>query len=161
ITGLTSDLDEMTSVTSHELAESVTDPDVNYKTLGWYDDVNNIEIGDILNETVADVPNNNVRMGPNGYFMQRVYDQTVNLATPDTNTVALPALTGVSVSQISLNKAQVSWTPLASGATGYRVYLVGANSQLTLLGRVPAINSTTHLPNSSMNISGLPAGVAE
>jgi hypothetical protein len=161
IAGLTSDLDELTSVTSHEMAEAVTDPDVNYKTLGWYDEVNNIEIGDILNETVTDVPNNSVRMGPNGYFMQRVYDQAVNLVTPDTTTVALPALSGVSVAQISLNKAQVSWTPVASGATGYRVYLVGANSQLTLLGRVPAINPATHLPNTSLTISGLPAGVAE
>jgi hypothetical protein len=32
---------------------------------------------------------------------------------------------------------------------------------LTLLGRVPAINSTTHLPNTSLTISGLPAGVPE
>src|SRR5207249_4270161 len=33
-----SSLNDMTEVTSHELAEAVTDPNVNYKTLGWYDD---------------------------------------------------------------------------------------------------------------------------
>src|SRR5947209_2523441 len=29
--------DQLTAVTSHELAEAVTDPDVNYRQLGWYD----------------------------------------------------------------------------------------------------------------------------
>jgi len=39
----------MTAPASHELAEAVTDPQVNTGTLGWYDD-NNGEIGDIPNE---------------------------------------------------------------------------------------------------------------
>src|SRR5438874_2339630 len=111
------------------MAEAVTDPDVNYKSLGWYDDANNIEIGDILNESAADVPGNNTRLGANGYLTQRIYDPTVHLATADATSVALPALTGVSVSQISLTKAHVSWTPVASGATGYRIYKVGAGGQ--------------------------------
>src|SRR5437762_2123599 len=45
--GFASNFDEMTSVTSHEMAEAVTDPNVNYKALGWYDDANNGEIGDL------------------------------------------------------------------------------------------------------------------
>lgn len=45
--GLPSNLAELTAVTSHELAESATDPDVNYKQLGWYDDRYNSEIGDL------------------------------------------------------------------------------------------------------------------
>jgi hypothetical protein len=36
----------LTPTASHELAEAVTDPQVNAGTLGWYDD-NNGEIGDI------------------------------------------------------------------------------------------------------------------
>jgi hypothetical protein len=41
-------LQDITEVTSHELAEGVTDPNVNYKTLGWYDNQRG-EIGDIVN----------------------------------------------------------------------------------------------------------------
>src|SRR5262249_4757249 len=39
---------QLTEVTSHELAEAVTDPDVGYKTLGWYDSGPG-EVGDIVN----------------------------------------------------------------------------------------------------------------
>lgn len=45
----TQDADTATETTSHELAEAVTDPQVNAGTLGWYDD-NNGEIGDIPQE---------------------------------------------------------------------------------------------------------------
>jgi len=37
----------MTLVASHEIAEAVTDPNVNYRALGWYDDYYDGEIGDI------------------------------------------------------------------------------------------------------------------
>ena len=37
----------MTLTASHEIAEAATDPNVNYRALGWYDDYNNGEIGDI------------------------------------------------------------------------------------------------------------------
>jgi len=37
----------MTMVASHEIAEAVTDPDVNYRALTWYDDYYDGEIGDI------------------------------------------------------------------------------------------------------------------
>jgi hypothetical protein len=39
---------DLTEVSSHELAEGVTDPNVNYRALGWYDDQRG-EIGDIVN----------------------------------------------------------------------------------------------------------------
>ncbi len=48
--GFRSDFDQLTEVTSHEVAEAVTDPDVNYKKLGWYDDAKNGEIGDLANQ---------------------------------------------------------------------------------------------------------------
>ncbi|HVS38452.1 MAG TPA: hypothetical protein VMS17_23035 [Gemmataceae bacterium] len=44
--------DEMTMASSHEIAEAVTDPDVNYSTLGWYDQQRG-EIGDIANGQVV------------------------------------------------------------------------------------------------------------
>jgi hypothetical protein len=37
----------MTLTASHEIAEAATDPNVNYRALGWYDDYYNAEIGDI------------------------------------------------------------------------------------------------------------------
>jgi hypothetical protein len=37
----------MTLTASHEIAEAATDPNVNYRGLGWYDDYYNSEIGDI------------------------------------------------------------------------------------------------------------------
>jgi len=46
--GALSAAQQLTEVSSHELAEAVTDPDVNYKRLGWYDDRLG-EIGDIVN----------------------------------------------------------------------------------------------------------------
>ena len=55
-------IDDLTSVTSHELAESMTDPNANYKTLGWYDPARG-EIGDITQQYL-------VRL--NGYLVQEV-----------------------------------------------------------------------------------------
>jgi len=37
----------MTLTASHEIAEAATDPNVNYRALGWYDDYRGGEIGDI------------------------------------------------------------------------------------------------------------------
>src|SRR5438874_1097797 len=58
--GYSTSFDELTSVSSHEIAEAVTDPDVNYKALGWYDDQKNGEIGDLTEQ--------NSRLG--GYLIQ-------------------------------------------------------------------------------------------
>jgi hypothetical protein len=61
-----SDLDSITKTASHEIAEAATDANVGYSTLGWYDDANNGEIGDINNDRVMYV---------GGYAMQRVINQ--------------------------------------------------------------------------------------
>src|SRR5262249_3980811 len=52
---------QLTEVSSHELAEAITDPDVNYKRLGWYDDRLG-EIGDIVNGQFVTL---------NGYVVQK------------------------------------------------------------------------------------------
>jgi hypothetical protein len=70
--GFAATMDELTSVSSHELAESVTDPNVGYKTLGWYDDQLNGEIGDLTTlNTVM-----------NGYVVQDVVDQNDQPISP-------------------------------------------------------------------------------
>jgi hypothetical protein len=61
-----------TLVASHEIAEAATDPDINYKTFGWYDPANG-EVGDIANLQTMYV---------NGYAMQRISDQNDQAMTP-------------------------------------------------------------------------------
>ena len=51
---------------SHEVAEAVTDPDVNYKRLGWYDSARQAEIGDLSTHS---------RVRLNGYEVQLVVGQ--------------------------------------------------------------------------------------
>jgi len=122
--GFASDLDEMTSVSSHEIAEAATDPNVNYKALGWYDDQRNGEIGDLTNlNTVL-----------NGFLVQDVVNQNDQVITPVTAPPALTAPQNVTVKALSTSTAQLSWSAVA-GATGYRIFLVNG-SQSTLLGSV-------------------------
>jgi hypothetical protein len=64
--------DTITLSASHEIAEAVTDPDVNYKTLGWYDDANG-ENGDITNAQTVYL---------NGYAVQRIADKNDQSMTP-------------------------------------------------------------------------------
>jgi hypothetical protein len=68
-----SDIDSITKSASHEIAEAVTDPDIDYGTKGWYDNVVGGEIGDIKNDQV-------VRL--NGYAVQRVIDKNDLNMTP-------------------------------------------------------------------------------
>ncbi len=64
--------DQLTDVSSHELAEAVTDPDVNFARLGWYDPRRG-EIGDVTENN----PAANVRL--DGYLVQEVADQNDQL----------------------------------------------------------------------------------
>jgi hypothetical protein len=68
-----SSLNDMTEVTSHELAEAITDPNANYRTLGWYDDTLNGEVGDLCNAQTVYL---------NGYAVQRIVDQNDQPMTP-------------------------------------------------------------------------------
>jgi hypothetical protein len=65
-------VDTLTEVTSHELAEAVTDPNVNYRALGWYD----TQLGEI-----GDITNLN-RVYLNGNVVQRISDQNDQPMTP-------------------------------------------------------------------------------
>ncbi len=143
--GFASNLDEITSVTSHELSEAVTDPNVNYKTLGWYDDQLNGEIGDLTSKSVV----------LNGYLVQDVVDKNDRVISPNTtvtppsNPAPLSAPQNVAVTATSSTTATISWSSV-SGTQGYRIYLQ-SGSQAVLLGSVGA--SAT-----SASVTGLKSG---
>ena len=143
--GFASNLDEITSVTSHELAESVTDPNPNYKALGWYDDQLNGEIGDLTSKNVV----------LNGYLVQDLVDKNDRVISPNTtvtppsNPAPLSAPQNVAVTATSPTAATISWSSV-SGAQGYRIYLQ-SGSQAVLLGSVGT--SAT-----SASVTGLTSG---
>ena len=72
-----SPFDSETKVASHELVEAVTDPDINYRTLGWYDDNHNEEIGDLANTKFASYQ---------GYVIQYQVNQNDQYIFPTTTT---------------------------------------------------------------------------
>ena len=138
--GFASAFDELTTVVSHEVAEAVTDPNVNYKALGWYDDQLNGEIGDLTRQTVV----------WSGYEVQDVVNQNDQVISPGTTTpTTLTAPQNVTVSPVSSTSALLSWNS-SSGTQGYRIYQVNG-TQSTLIGTV---SSTT----TSVQITGLTAG---
>jgi hypothetical protein len=55
----------MTLTASHEIAEGATDPNVNYRALGWYDDYYGGEIGDL----------NRYEASLNGYVVQSIINK--------------------------------------------------------------------------------------
>lgn len=155
--GFGSNFDELTSVSSHELAEAATDANVNYSTLGWYDHQLNGEIGDLTRQTSTISDANGVQ-----YVVQDVVNQNDQVISPTTTQtpptqqpptqppsnpgISAPTLTGTATSTTT---AQLSWTAV-SGTQGYRVYEV-VSGQPTLLGTVNA--STT-----SVQVTGLTPG---
>lgn len=145
--GFATSFDQLTSVTSHELAEAVTDPDVNYKTLGWYDDQKNGEIGDLTTRTTV----------LNGYVVQDLVNKNDQVIAPTSGstttspppTTSLAAPQNVTAIALSATEAQLSWNSVV-GAAGYRIYYV-SGSQSTLLSTVSS--STT-----SVKVTGLTPG---
>jgi hypothetical protein len=101
-----STLGTLTEVTSHELAEAVTDPNVNYKSLGWYDTTNNGEVGDIVvGQTVF----------LDGYAVQRIADKNDQAMTPAGATAATPVTFVLQTNGYLYKHTSAGWTFLASG----------------------------------------------
>ena len=134
--GFSSDFNFLTAVSSHELAEAVTDPDVGTLSLGWYDFTLNGEIADLAGGHYSTV---------DGYQVQDVVDQNDNIITPPVTTITLTA-PNLSVAAVSSTSASLSWGAV-SQALGYRVYEVNGSTS-TLLATVTA--STT-----SYQVNGL------
>jgi hypothetical protein len=135
--GFAAALDQLTSVSSHELAEAVTDPNVNYKQLGWYDDQQNGEIGDLTRRTVQ----------LNGFLVQEVVnrsDQPIDptITTPGGGGGGTTSLTAPSVSAVALSptSAKLTWGSI-SGAASYNIYTWNG-SQKTLIGSVTGRSAT-------------------
>jgi hypothetical protein len=140
-----SDFDQLTSATSRQIANAVTNPNNNFRTRGWFDDQFNSEIAD-LGVPAAQIASVHSRLGPNQYYVQHVFNQNRQRIEPSTaDDVLTTSPTITSVTMLSLTRAQISWAPVA-GATGYRVMLVNG-SQTTLLSRVPASQTSTILSN--------------
>jgi hypothetical protein len=141
--GFASAFDQLTDVSSHEIAESVTDPNVNYKALGWYDDALNGEIGDLTN----------ARTTLNGYVVQEVVnksDQPMAIVAGTTGgTTTLAAPQNVTVTALSSTSAQLTWSAV-SGASGYRILQISGTTK-TVIG---TLASTV----TSANVTGLTAG---
>src|SRR4029453_549772 len=68
--GFPTNFTELTAVTSHEVAEASTDPNVDYKALAWYDDRYDVEIGDLTQYAVRVL---------NGYYVQLLIDRNDRL----------------------------------------------------------------------------------
>ena len=96
----TAAIDQLTAVASHELAEAVTDPDVNYSRLGWYDPWRG-EIGDITENNPAAY----VRL--DGYLVQEVADrndQLLSIATTATPAASVATTTTLTASPVRYDR---------------------------------------------------------
>ena len=112
-------IDQLTAVTSHELAEAVTDPDVNSNVnggrLGWFDPQGG-EIGDIEENN----PNAFVRL--DGFLVQEVADrndQLLSIVTPPSNLIGTTTTLSGHVNPQSPNSPPtVTFTAIISPASG-------------------------------------------
>ena len=112
-------IDQLTAVTSHELAEAVTDPDVNSNVnggrLGWFDPQRG-EIGDIEEHN----PNAFVRL--DGFLVQEVADrndQLLSIVTPPSNLIGTTTTLSGHVNPQSPNSPPtVTFTAIISPASG-------------------------------------------
>jgi hypothetical protein len=133
----TTAFDQLTAVTSHELAEAVTDPDVNSIVnggrLGWFDPQRG-EIGDIEENN----PNAFVRL--NGNLVQEVADQNDQLlpivtAPPPTNLIGTTTtLQGHVNPRNPFSAPTVTFTVVISPASG--TVAPGGTVNLLVNGRV-------------------------
>ncbi|HVV99631.1 MAG TPA: fibronectin type III domain-containing protein, partial [Planctomycetaceae bacterium] len=131
--GFANAMEELEFVTSHELAEAVTDPDVGLNVLSWYDEAINGETADLAFDTGSTI---------GGYFVTNLVDTNDPLDTiVSAQNDALPfdAPTGLTAIQNGANGASLTWTNNfgAFGSTfkpqSLRVYEVNGSTK-TLVG---------------------------
>jgi hypothetical protein len=143
--GYATNLDEMTSVSSHELAEAVTDPNVNYKTLGWYDDRLNGEIGDLAEGHESTIT------GANGavYVVQDLVNKNDQIIAPSTTTTTNVSTPNLTAKALNSTTAQLSWNAVSGSPQGYLIYET-IGSQTTMIN----VGSQT----TSYQVTGLTPG---
>jgi hypothetical protein len=100
-------LNQLTEVTSHEIAEAVTDPNGSYKTFGWNDDAfTDGEVGDLVNAQTVYL---------NGYAVQRIADKNDQAMTPAGATAAVPVSFVLQTNGNLWEHSASGWTFLSSG----------------------------------------------
>ncbi len=129
-------IDQLTAVTSHELAEAVTDPDINSNVnngrLGWFDPRRG-EIGDVVeNNPSAFVP-------LNGHLVQEVADRNDQLLSiftaPPSNLVGTTTTLQAQVNpQSPFSPPTVTFTAIINPASG--AVAPGGTVNLVVNGRV-------------------------
>jgi Fibronectin type III domain len=137
--GFSSDFNDLTAVASHELAEAVTDPNVDYKTLGWYDDKLNGEIGDLTRKTTL--------LG--SYLVQDVVGQNDQVITPASSTTTSLSAPTLTAQALDATDVQLTWTASSGNPTGYRILETIGSTTTTL-----TVNAST----TSYHVSNLAAG---
>lgn len=143
--GFNNAFEELTVVTSHEVTEAVTDPDVNYKTLGWYDDQLNGEISDLTDLTAT----------LNGYLVQQAVDKNDRPIAP-----AATSSPTVSIRAVDASAAETATGVTANGGS-FQISRTGATTAaltVTLTISGTATNGTDY--NSIATTVTIPAGAA-
>jgi hypothetical protein len=139
---------QLTIVASHELAEAMTDPGVQFAIdtgdltfAGWFDDNTGQEVGDI---------EQSVLMTFQGYLIQSIatQDETPISFNAVPQSLAAPQNLVLTAGS-SASTGQLSWTSVGM-AQGYRIYSI-VGSQHKLLGTVDAFHT-------SIQLTGLPTG---
>jgi hypothetical protein len=106
--------DQLTVVTSHELAEAVTDPDINYKAKGWSDDTFRQAGSRRRGAEVGDVTANHF-VYLHGYAVQRIANQNDQAMTPVGATAAAPAAFVLQGDGTLFEQTGAGTVPLSSG----------------------------------------------
>jgi hypothetical protein len=140
-------IDDLTSVTSHEVAEAITDPNVNYKTLGWYDPARG-EIGDITEQFLTRL---------NGYLVQEVAgknDQPLSLTTVTPQPTPTPTPQPVSLTPTQ-SILSISGGQIRAGQQVTVTIQVAATSGATIpTGVVTLMDGNRVLGNVNLGASG-------
>lgn len=138
--GFVSSTNEMTVVTSHEISEAITDPNVSFATtifspfLGWYDSDINGENGDIAAGFYTTFQ---------GYEVQQMAARNDSLLNPNGVSATLTPPKNLSLTNVSPTKGLLSWDsePLAQG---YRIFSV-SGAVKTQIGLTNATTTTFQL----------------
>jgi hypothetical protein len=157
----TTAIDQLTAVTSHELAEAVTDPDVTFDQLGWYDPSRG-EVGDVTENN----PTSRVRL--DGYLVQEVASQNDQLLPifPSSNQSLDPTATVLTAPALIQAGQAVTFTVTESPSGGSRrpsgtvTFEEGTKilATATLDANGQATFTTTALPVGSHSITVIYSG---
>jgi hypothetical protein len=151
----TTTTDQLTAVTSHELAEAVTDPDVNSIVnsgrLGWFDPQRG-EIGDVTENN----PNAFVRL--NGHLVQEVADQNDQLLSIFPPPPVTPPPSGLIGTTTVLQGRVNARSPFGVPTVTFTVVISPASGTVAPGGRVNLLDNGRVLGSATVRMVG---GVAE